>query len=116
MWTRIAEGGLMLLTGQAPQHQTDHADPDPTLARTRLPLVIPSVDPAPPQPGEGPFHHPTPHDYHEALAPGRATHHLDHVPAMLRRPAVEAVVVVLDIRPEPLPAGELPSSEGPRRE
>src|SRR3954447_1487718 len=97
----------MLLTGQSPEHQPDHADLDPGLARTRLPLVVPAMDPAPPQPGEGPFHHPTPLDHLEGLAPGRATHHLDHVPAMLGQPAVEAVVVVLGIRPELLQAGEL---------
>src|SRR4051795_8426424 len=97
----------MLLTGQSPEHQPDPADLDLGLARTRLPLVVPAVDPAPPQPGEGPFHHPTPLDHLKGRAPGRATHDLDHIPAMLGQPAVEAVVVVLGVRPELLQAGEV---------
>src|SRR4051794_3888622 len=94
----------MLYAGQPPEHQSDHADLDLGLARTRLSLVVPTVDPAPPQPGESPSHYPTPLDHLECLAPGRATHHLDHVPAMLGQPAVQAVVVVLGVRPERLQA------------
>src|SRR5262249_8253805 len=87
---RIAEGGLMLLTGQAPEHQADHADLDLGLARARLPLVVSAVDPASPQPGEGPFHDPAPLDHLEGLAVGRASYHLDRVPAILGVPIVTA--------------------------
>src|SRR3954447_16921893 len=97
----------MLLPGEPSEHQADHADLNLSFARTRLPLVIPAVNPASAQPSESPFHYPAPLDHLEGIAPGWTTHHLDHVPAVCGYPTIQAVIVVLVVRPELLQAGEL---------
>src|SRR4051794_9486564 len=106
IWPGIAEWGVILLSGEPPQHQVDHADLHPRLARCRVPLVVTAVDPAPTQPGERPLHHPTPGDHLELLAPPRPADDLDHIPAMLRPPRLQRMVVVLVVRPQQLQPGE----------
>src|SRR5512135_3105204 len=95
----IAERGSGLTSGEAPQHQPDHADLHLGLARLGFPLVVPAVDPAPAQPGERPFHDPTPLDHPEALAPRRPALDLDHVPAVLGDPPRQFMVLVLVVPP-----------------
>src|SRR4051794_11092105 len=51
------------------------------------------------------FHHPTPGDHLELLAPLRPADDLDHIPAMLRPPRLQRVVVVLVVRPQQLQPG-----------
>src|SRR5271157_4480633 len=97
----------MLLPGETPEHQTDHADLNLSFARTRLPLIFPAVDSATSQPGERPFHHPTPRDHLEAFTLRRAADHFDYVPAVLGHPTVQPVIVILVVRPELLQAREL---------
>ena len=72
------------------------------------------MDPATPDPGEGPLHDPSPFDHLESLGPLRAAAHLDHVPAMLGEPGIQGVIAVLVIRPELLQPGECPLGQLPQ--
>src|SRR3954447_24090207 len=81
----------------------DRTDPQHRLARTGVILVISTVPPIPPQPGEGSFHHPPPRRLYPSLRPRGATHHLDPIPGPgPRQPPPEMVVVVLPIGPHQL--------------
>src|SRR4051794_3096917 len=96
----------MLLPREPSKHQPDHADLQLGLARLGLPLVVPAVDPAATQPGERPFHDPTPLDHLEPFVPPRPALDLDYVPAVLRDPFVQRMVVVLVVPPQLLQPGE----------
>src|SRR5437763_11129427 len=82
------------------------------LARLRVPFVIPAVAPIPPQPAEGPFHHPAPRQLYETLAPGRTTDDLDPIPCPdFLQPAVEPVIAILAVGPHQLQAAGVFSLE-----
>jgi hypothetical protein len=85
----------VLRAGKPPEHPLHHADLYLGHARSRRPLLLSAVDPATPQPGERPLHHPTPLDHPNALAPRRPALDRDHVPAVLGDPSLPLLVVVL---------------------
>src|SRR5258708_31026016 len=74
---------------------------DHRLARLHVPFVVPAVPPIPPQPGEGPLHHPTLRQLHESHAPRRTLHHLALVAGLgPHHPAIQGVVPALLIGPD----------------
>src|SRR5512135_884840 len=74
---------------------------DHRLARLGRTLVVPAVPPIPAQPGERPLHGIPLRLLDEPAAPGRAAHHLDHVPGCGRhQPVGQVVVVVLPVGPD----------------
>ena len=99
-WSLVPKPIPVLRPGQPTEHQLNHADPDLRLAGISQVFIILAVNPALTQPAEGSLHHPPPRQQLKPSVPGKPADDLNHIPPVLRDPAVQGVIVVLGVRPQ----------------